>query len=158
MSEEEKEAKREYGQNRCRDMKESKQTKKQKKKPLQTRREFKTFFLYDIKISEKTLKFEFKKKKFHVSNQTNALNLVNVNQILISNKFKHSETGFKYFIGYKNDNIFRPLCIILPQMSGYIKYFDNGEKNMSLMIEDESILIKYNCIWNKILKIKQKVL
>ena len=109
-------------------MKESKQTKKQKKKPLQTRREFKTFFLYDIKISEKTLKFEFKKKKFHVSNQTNALNLVNVNQILISNKFKHSKTGFKYFIGYKNDNIFRPLCIILPQMSGYIKYFDNGEK------------------------------
>ena len=101
MSEEEKEAKREYGQNRYRNMKESKQTKKQKKKPLQTRREFKTFFLYDIKISEKTLKFEFKKKKFHVSNQTNALNLVNVNQILISNKFKHSETGFKYFIGYK---------------------------------------------------------
>ena len=24
-----------------------------------------------------------------------------------------------------------PLCIILPQMSGWIKYFENGGKNMS---------------------------
>ena len=30
--------------------------------------------------------------------------------------------GFKYFIGYKEDDIIRPLCIILPQMSGYIKH------------------------------------
>ena len=52
----------------------------------------------------------------------------------------------KYFIGYENDNIFRLLCIILPQMSGYIKYFDNGGKNVSFMIEDK--------IWNKIKEIK----
>ena len=52
----------------------------------------------------------------------------------------------KYFISYKDDNIFRRLCIILPQMSGYIKYFDNGGKNVSFMIEDK--------IWNKIKEIK----
>ena len=46
----------------------------------------------------------------------------------------------------------RPLCIILPQMSGFIKCFDNGGKNMSLMIEDDSVLGKYNEIWNKIYK------
>ena len=40
----------------------------------------------------------------------------------------------------KNDTI-RPLCIILSQMSGYIKYFDNGGKNMSLKIEDENVFI-----------------
>ena len=34
----------------------------------------------------------------------------------------------KYFIGYKDNNIVRPLCIILPQISGYVKYFDNGGK------------------------------
>ena len=34
--------------------------------------------------------------------------------------------GFKYFIGYKKDDIVRPLCIILPQMKGYAKYFENG--------------------------------
>ena len=81
-----------------------------------------------------------------------ALNFVNVNQILISDKVEHSDTGFKHFIGYKDDDIVRPLCIILPQMSGYIKYFDNGGKNMSFMIEDDSLLVKYSEVWNKIKK------
>ena len=43
-----------------------------------------------------------------------------------------------------DDNIIRPLCIIFPQMSGYIKYFDDGGKNMSFKIEDESVFLKYN--------------
>ena len=43
-------------------------------------------------------------------------------------KFRHNDTGFKYFIGYKDDNIIRHLCVILPQISGYIKYFNNGGK------------------------------
>ena len=34
----------------------------------------------------------------------------------------------------------------------YIKYFDNGGKNMSFMIKDHSVSIKYNEIWNKIKK------
>ena len=37
-------------------------------------------------------------------------------------------------------------------MSGYTKYFNNGRKNMYLMIEDDSVLAKYNEIWNKIKK------
>ena len=63
-------------------------------------------------------------KLFYASKQPIALDLVNVNQILISDKFKHSDTGFKHFISYEDDNIVRPLCINLPQMSGYIKYFN----------------------------------
>ena len=43
-----------------------------------------------------------------------------------------------------------PLCIILPQMDGYIKYFENGGKNMSFKIEYDEVYIKYNQIWNKI--------
>ena len=35
-------------------------------------------------------------------------------------------------------------------MSGYIKYFENGGKNMSFMIKDDNVLDKYNKIWNKI--------
>ena len=58
--------------------------------------------------------------------------------------------GFKYFIGYHEDEIVKPLCIILPQMSGYIKYFENGGKNMSFLIKDDSVLNKYNEIWDKI--------
>ena len=42
------------------------------------------------------------------------------------------------------------LHIILPQMSGYIKYFENGGKSMSFKTEDDEVYIKYNQIWNKI--------
>ena len=35
-------------------------------------------------------------------------------------------------------------------MSGYIKYFDDGGKNMSFKIEDDNIFLKHNKIWNKI--------
>ena len=37
-------------------------------------------------------------------------------------------------------------------MSEYIKYFKNGGKNMSFMIEDDIALVKCNEIWNKIKK------
>ena len=53
-------------------------------------------------MSKKTLKFDnadVNKKEFHTSNQPIALDLVNIDQTLISNKFKHRNTGFKYFIG-----------------------------------------------------------
>ena len=66
------------------------------------------------------------KKKFHKSKQPLNLDLVNINQIVISDKFKHSDDGFKYFIGCEEDEIVKPLCIILPQMSGYRKYFEKG--------------------------------
>ena len=111
---------------------------------------------YSIQMSEQTLKFGdilVDKKEFHASKQAIALNLVNTNKIIVSDKFKHINDGSKFFIGYlHDDNVIRPLCIVLPQMSGYIKYFDNGGKNMSFKIEDESVYLKYTEIWNKIKK------
>ena len=77
---------------------------------------------------------------------------VNVDQIVVSNKFKHNNKGFKYFIGYQEGGIVKPLCIILPQMSGYIKYFKNGGKNMSFFVRDDNVLDKYNEIWSVIKK------
>ena len=44
------------------------------------------------------------------------------------------------------------LYIIVSQMSGYIKYFENGGKNMSLVIKDDDVLHKYNEIWEIIKK------
>ena len=82
------------------------------------------------------------KKEFHKSKQPIDLNLVNVDQILISDKFRHSDDDFKYFIGYQEDDIIKLSCIILPQMSGYIKYFENGGKNMSFVIKDDNVLDK----------------
>ena len=106
-------------------------------------------FLLIIRVNEKTLKFDnirLNKKEFHKSKQPINLDLVNVDQIVISDKFKHSDDGFKYFIGYKEGEIVKPLCIILPQISGYIKYFESGGKNVSFMTYDDRLLGIYNRI------------
>ena len=90
------------------------------------------------------------KKEFHKSKQPIDLDLVNVDQIVVSDKFKHSDDGFKYFIGYKEGEIVKPLCIILHQIIGYIKHFENGGKNMSFVIKYDDVLDEYNEIWDKI--------
>ena len=85
-------------------------------------------------MSEKTLKFTniiLNKNKFYKSKEPIDLLSVDLEKIVVSYKFKHNDKGFKYFIGYLVGEIVKPLCIILPQLSGYIKYFENGSKNMS---------------------------
>ena len=45
-------------------------------------------------------------------------------------------------------------------MSGYIKYFDDGGKNISFVTDDEEVYKKYNEIWEvvrKLLKVKSTV-
>ena len=67
-------------------------------------------------MSEKTLNFDnirVNKKEFHKSKQPINLDIVKVDQIVVSGKFKYSDSGFKYFIGYKEGEIVKPLCIIL---------------------------------------------
>ena len=104
-------------------------------------------------MSEKTPKFNnirLDKKELHKSKEPIDLMSVNLDQIVVSNKFKHSDDGFKYFIGYLEGGIVKPLCIILPQMSGYIKYFENGGKTMSFFIKDDEVWEKYEQIWDVI--------
>ena len=116
-------------------------------------------------MSEKSLKFGdivVNKKEFHASKQATALSLVDTDKIVVSHKFKCSGNGSKYFIGYLDDDdddddddeddIIRPLCIILPQMSGYIKYFDDGGKNMYFKIEDDNVYLRYIETWNNFKK------
>ena len=101
-------------------------------------------------MSEKILKFNnirFNKKEFHKSKQP--IDLMSV-QIVVSDKFKHNNEGSKHFIGYQGGEIVKPLCIILPQMSGYIKYFKNRGKNMSFLTKDNEMWEKYKQIWDVI--------
>ena len=62
-----------------------------------------------------------------------------VDKIVVSDKFKHNNKGFKYFIGYLEGGIIEPLCIILSLISGYIKYFENGVKTMPFFIKDDEV-------------------
>ena len=66
-------------------------------------------------MSEKTLKcdnIKVHKKEFHKSKEPINFDLVNVDQIVVSDKFKHSDGNFKYFIGYKEGEIVKPLLIL----------------------------------------------
>ena len=94
---------------------------------------------------------EANKKEFYDAKKAIPLNSVDISNIAVSNKVKNDNDASNYFIGYLHgiDEI-SLLCIILPQMSGYIKYFESGGKNMSIKIEDDEVYIKYNQIWNKI--------
>ena len=104
-------------------------------------------------MSEKTLKvnnIKVNKKEFHKTKQAIDLDSVDTDKIVVSDKFKHSEEGFKYFIGYQENGTMKPLRVILPQMNAYIKYFENGGKNMSLSIKNNEVWEKYEDIWNVI--------
>ena len=76
------------------------------------------------------------------------LDSVDLSKIVVSSRWKLNDTTYKYFCGYLNNDVIKLLCVILPQMSGYIKYFDNGGKNMSFVTDDKEVYEKYNGIWD----------
>ena len=85
------------------------------------------------------------------------LDSVDLSKIVVSSRWKLNDTTYKYFCRYLNNDttesssaerIIKPLCVILPQMNGYIKYFDDGGKNMSFVMDDEKVYEKYDEIWN----------
>ena len=111
-------------------------------------------------MSLKKIKFgdkEVDKKEFYSSKQAIPLDSVDLDKIVVSRKWKINETTYKYLCGYLNNDVIQPLCVILPQMDGYIKYFDNGGKNMTFVMDNKKVYDKYNEIWEvirKLLKVK----
>ena len=73
---------------------------------------------------------EVDKKEFYSSKQDILLDSVDLSKIVVSSRWKISDAKYKYFCGFLNNDVIQPLYVILPQMNGYIKYFDNGGKNM----------------------------
>ena len=100
-------------------------------------------------MSSRKIKFgdkEVNKKEFYSSKQAIPLDSVDLDKIVFSNKWKISDTTYKYLCGYLSNDVIQPLCANLPQMNEYIKYFDDGSKNMSFGTDDEEIHKKYNKI------------
>ena len=92
---------------------------------------------------------EVDKKKFFSSKEAILLDSIDLSKIVVSSRWKLNDATYKYFCGYlNNDGIIKPLCVILPQMNGYIKYFEDGGKNMSFVTDDEKVYEKYDEIWN----------
>ena len=106
-------------------------------------------------MSTRKIKFgdkEVDKKEFYSSKQAISLDSADLNKRVVSNKWKINDTTYKYLCGYLNNDTIQPLCVILPQMNGYIKYFDDGGKNMSFVTDDEDIYEKHNEIWEVVRK------
>ena len=104
-------------------------------------------------MSLRKIKFRNKqvnKKEFYSSKQAISLDSVDLNKIVVSKKWKINDTTYKHICGYLSNDTIQLLRVILPQMDGYIKYFDDGGKNTSFVMDDEKIYEKYNKIWEVI--------
>ena len=104
-------------------------------------------------MSRKSINFDDKKIKrssFYKNKKINNIKDFDVNNILVSKKepygTKHSH---KYFVGYNDNDDIRPLCIRLPQMTGYARKF-NENATMSFIVKDQMLLKKYSEIWETI--------
>ena len=92
---------------------------------------------------------KFRKALFLKNKTINTIEKNGVNNILVSKKEAYgNKNSFKYFIGYNDNNTIRPLCIKLPQMTGYTKKF-NGNATMSFIVKHKQLLKNYIKIWYK---------
>ena len=109
-------------------------------------------------MSGNSINFDNKKiKKSNLYNKNKKIfniNDIDVNKIFASKKEKYGKyNSFKYFIGYNDNDVIRPLYLFLSQTTGYINKFDKNKIKMSLMIKDIQLLKNYNKIWKKIEKL-----
>ena len=83
-------------------------------------------------MSGKNINFENKKineSSFYKDKKLFRLNDIDVNKIFVSKKESYgTKNSLKYFIGYNDEDDIRPLCILLPQMIGYVKHFDSNKE------------------------------
>ena len=82
-----------------------------------------------INLDDKKIKISdfYKNKNKEIFN----IDGVDVNKILVSKKVSYGKNNsFKYFIGYNDNDIIRPLFVKLPQTTSYInKFKDKKNKN-----------------------------
>ena len=96
-------------------------------------------------MSGKSISFDNKiiKKIFQIDD-------IDANKILVSKKEPYgTKNALKYFIGYNDDDIIRPLCLRLSQMIGYARKFDKNT-TMSLRVNNKELLKNYNKICEKV--------
>ena len=103
-----------------------------------------------INFNDKKIKkinfYNKNKKIFDISD-------IDISKILVSKKEQYGKhNSFKYFIGYNDNDVIRPLYLFISQTTGYINKFDKN-KITSLMIKDIQFLKNYNKIWKEIEKL-----
>ena len=93
-------------------------------------------------MSGKNINFDGKKIKrstFYRNKKIYSTDDVDVNNILVSKKESYgTKNSLKYFIGYNDNDVIRPLCIRLSQMTGYARKFDENA-TMSFIVKDKKL-------------------
>ena len=107
-------------------------------------------------MSGKSINFNDKKtekRDFCKNKKIFNIDDIDVNKILVSKKEPYgTKNSFKYFIGYNDNDVIRPLCVRLPQMTGYARKFDENA-TMSFRANNKQLLKNYNKIWEKVEKL-----
>ena len=84
-------------------------------------------------------KSEFYNKNIKIFN----IDDIDVNNILVSKKEQYGKhNSFKYFIGYNDNDIIRPLYLFISQTIGYINNFEKNKITMSLSVKDKQLFRK----------------
>ena len=103
-------------------------------------------------MSGKSINFNDKKIKesdFYKNKRISKIEDIDANKMLVSKKEAYgTKNSFKYFIGYNDNDVIRPLLVKLPQMTGYARKF-NENKTMSFRV-NKQLLNNYNKIWKKL--------
>ena len=111
------------------------------------------FSLQYIRLSGKNIDFSDKKMKkstFYKSKGINNIEDIDVNNILVSKKETYgNKNSFKYFTGYNDNDNIRPLCIKLPQITGYAREFDENAA-ITFIVKDKKFLKSYTKTWEAI--------
>ena len=102
---------------------------------------FLLFFFNGYKNERKEHKFWWQKKSQFYKNKTvTSIDDVDVNKILVSKKEPYgTKNVLKYFIGYNDNDVIRPLYLRLPQMTSYAKKF-NENITMSFRVNNKQLL------------------
>ena len=107
-------------------------------------------------MSEKNISFNDKKiqkSEFYRNKKVTSIEDIDVNKILVSEKEPYgTKNSIKYFIGYNENDVIRPLCVRLPQMTGYARKFDENA-TMSFRANNKQLSKDYNKIWGKVEKL-----
>ena len=96
---------------------------------------------------------KIRKSTFYKNKTINNIEDIDADNILVSKKESFGiKNSLKYFVGYNDNDIIRPLCIRLPEMTGYARKRDQTA-TMSFIVKDKQLLKNYTKIWEKIEKL-----
>ena len=89
----------------------------------------KYFSSLSIRMSGNRINFDDKKIKksdfYNKNKKIFNIDDTDVKKIFVSKKGQYGKyNSFRYFIGYNYNDVIRPLCLKLSQMTGYINHFN----------------------------------